>query len=100
MATPITIVLSTPVQFGKDAEPICELVLKPTARSFREVTIPIKDDGTVLFQPYELAKVGVKLAGHPAAVLDLMDVVDMMEVAVAVMGFLSPSQRTGTAPLQ
>ena len=98
MAAPVTIKLSTPVQFGKDSEPIAELVLKPTARAFRELTLPIKDDGTVLFQPYELAKIGLKLAGQPAPVLDLMDVADMMEVATAVMGFLDPSRRTGTGP--
>ena len=98
MAASVTIRLSTPVQFGNDSEPISELVLKPTARAFRELTLPIKDDGTVLFQPYELAKIGLKLAGQPAPVLDLMDVADMMEVATAVMGFLDPSRRTGTGP--
>lgn len=98
MASQVTIKLSTPIQFGKDAEPIVELVLKATPRAFRELQLPITEDGTTLFRPYELAKVGLKMAGQPAPILDLMDIADMMEVATAVMGFLIPSQKTGSAP--
>ncbi len=98
MSAPITIRLSTPVQFGKDAEPIAELVLKPTARAFRDVTLPMNEDGTTHFRPYELALAGVKMAGYPAPFLDMMDPADMMEVATTVMGFLVPSQRTGSTP--
>ena len=98
MSKPVIIKLSSPVQFGRDAEPITELTLKPTARAFKEFTLPMKDDGTVMFQPYELAKVGLKLAGHPAPVLDLMDPADMMEVAAAVANFLGTPLKTGTTP--
>lgn len=95
---PVTIALRTPVQFGRDAEPIAELTIKPNARAFRDFSLPMREDGTILFQPYELAKVGIKLAGHPTAVLDLMDPADMWEVAQAVMGFTVPGLKTGSTP--
>lgn len=101
MAAPVTVRLREPVQFGRDAEPITELVLKPTARHFRDFTLPMKEDGTMLYQPYPLALIGMKMAGHPAAVLDLMHPADMSEVARVVMGFIEPGQGTGsTASLE
>ena len=98
MAQPVVIKLKTPVQFGKDAEPVGELVLKPTAKHFRDFTLHMTSDGTVLYQPYPLALVGLRMAGHPSAFLDLMDPVDMSEVARVVMGFIEPSQAIGPAP--
>lgn len=96
MAAPVTVRLREPVQFGKDAEPITELVLKPTARHFRDLVIRTAEDGTVEYEPYRLALVGMKMAGQSAAVLDLMDPRDMSEVAAMVMGFISPGQPTGS----
>lgn len=98
MGAPTIIKLRVPVQFGRDAEPIAELELKPAAKHFREFTLPMKEDGTVMYQPYELAKVGLRMAGHPPAVLDLMHPADMNTVAGVVMGFLGVGPGTGSEP--
>lgn len=98
MAKTVTLKLQEPVQFGKDAEPIAELVLKPTARAFRDFSLPMREDGTVIYQPYPLALVGMRMAGHPAAVLDLMCPEDMAEVARVVMGFIGTGPATGPEP--
>lgn len=81
-----TVKLSDPVQFGKD-ELVEELVVKPTARAFREFSLPMKEDGTILWQPYTLATVGVKMAGHPPAFVDKLSVRDMVALSHVVMGF-------------
>lgn len=91
------IALRVPVQLGEQGELVRELTLKPSARAFRDFSMPLKDDGTILFQPYALAAVGVKLAGQPPAFLDRMDPADMVEVAQAVMGFIGAGLGTGTA---
>lgn len=97
MAAPVTLTLRAPVQFGKDSEPISELVLKPSAKAFRDFALPMQGDGTILFQPYELAKVGLRLAGQPAPVLDMLDPADMWELAQAVLGFTVPGHPIGSA---
>jgi hypothetical protein len=94
----MVVVLRHPVQFGKDT--IEQLVLKPTCRSFRDYELPMEmsEDGTknkVLFRPYELARVGLHMAGQPAAVLDKMHPADMWEVANRVMGFIGVAPATG-----
>lgn len=80
--------LSQPIEFGKD-NLISELDLKPTARAFKEFALPMKPDGGFLFQPYDLAVVGMKMAGHPAALADKLSVEDMNEIAQAVIGFFT-----------
>jgi len=88
---PLTIKLRVPIQFGKDTL-IDELVMKPNARAFKDFTIPMGQDGAISYQPYKLALVGLKMAGHIAAapnLVDKMDPRDMNEVAQAVLGFLS-----------
>lgn len=78
--------LRDPVQFG--SELIEELVFKPSARAFKEFSLPMDQRGKIDYQPYALAQVGIKMAGHPAAVVDKLSVRDMNEVAQAVLGFL------------
>ncbi len=95
MSRSVTVKLRVPVEFGKDAAAIEELVLKPTARAFKEFSLPMKEDGTILFEPYKLASVGVRMAGLPNAVVDKLDVEDMVEIAQEVMTFFAPSQTTG-----
>lgn len=94
----IVVELGFPFKVGKEGELIEKLVMRPTARAFREFSLPMKDDGTVLFQPYECAKVGLKMAGHPATVVDFMHPSDMREVAQQVMLFFGVSQQTGSMP--
>jgi hypothetical protein len=86
-----TLLLRKPIPFGKDTV-ISELRLMVSARAFKEFSLPMKEDGTIMFQPYALAVVGIKMAGQPAAIADKLDVRDMMELATAVMGFI------GTGP--
>jgi hypothetical protein len=94
---PVTIKLREPVQFGKKSEPVTELVLKPTARACRDLTLPMTGEGKIDYQPYKLALAGLGMAGVAggAAFVDLMHVADMNEVALAVMGFLNPAPTTG-----
>jgi hypothetical protein len=90
---PTEIKLSVPIEFGGDT--ISVLVLRPSARAFRGFSLPMTAEGGVLFQPYELAALGLKLAGQPAQLLDKMDARDMAEVARAAMDFFVPGQPTG-----
>lgn len=95
---PNLVVLKHPVQFGKEL--IEQLEMKPSCRSFREYELPMEmvDGGRnrVLFRPYELARVGLHMAGKPQAVLDKMHPEDMWEVANRVMGFIGVGPTTGS----
>ncbi len=82
---PTKLKLREPIHFGKDL--IEELTVKPTSRAFKEYALPMKDDGTIMFQPYTLASVGVRMAGHPNALVDKLSVGDMMALARVVMSF-------------
>ena len=85
---PVSMKLRTPVEWGKD-QTIDELTLKPTARAFKEMTLAVDPNtGKVDYQPYALALVGIRMAGHPPAVLDRMDHRDMLELSQLVFGFL------------
>lgn len=91
------IALRRPVQRGKD-ETITRLVLRPATKHFRTLTLPMKGEGenaTIDFQPYHLAKVGLRMAGQPDDVLDRMHPADMMEVATTVLGFLGAGPTGG-----
>lgn len=96
--------LREPIEFGKDesgkARLIETLVLKPSSRAFKEYSMPMKQDGTMLYQPYELARVGLQMAGFPASLVDKIYAADMLEVAQEVLGFIGVSQRTGNSESQ
>lgn len=99
MSTSVKITLRTPVQLGKDAEPITELELKPISRAFRDFPgLPMREDGTIIYQPQVLCAVGLKMAGQSPVFLDHMNPADMAEVARIVMGFLMPGQPIGANP--
>lgn len=96
-----TVDLRVPFEFGKEADGkarlVEQLVLRPSSRAFREYSLPIREDGTTLYQPYDLAKVGMQMAGFPAAIVDKLDMLDMMEVAQKVMGFIGHGLKTGSS---
>lgn len=98
MSNEVRIILAHPVEWTKD-ETVTELVLRPNARFYKDVTVTAGENG-LTFNPYVMACVGVRMAGRPAApaFVDKMNPVDMAEVAGAVMSFLNPSQKTGTEP--
>lgn len=95
----VTIKLKSPIQFGKQSPLIEELVLKPTARAFKEFSLPMTSDGKIDYQPYQLAAVGVRMAGQPNPVVDQLGVEDMIEVANAVLGFFGTNPNIGKTPL-
>lgn len=84
---PITIKLETPVELGEEI--VQELVLKPTARAFREFSVPMTGDGKMFYEPHALATVGVRMAGKTTALVDKLDPGDMNRIAQEVLGFLS-----------
>lgn len=102
MSDPIVVKLSTPFKFGKNSEPVEELVLKPTARACKELSIQCGADGGFKYEPYKLAEIGLKMAGYPSAVLDSGDppvsMEDMIKIGKAVQDFLALSQMTGVEP--
>src|SRR5690242_7316417 len=86
--------LKHPIQFGEDM--VETLTIKPTARAFRDFGLPMQQDGTIIFQPYPLAGVGIRMAGRPNALLDRMHPEDMWEVAQVALGFIVPGRGIGT----
>lgn len=87
-SSPVTIKLRQPIQFGQTM--IEELTLKPNARAFKDFSLPADAKGKVDYQPYQLALVGLKLAGHMAAapaLVDKLDPKDMVELSQAVFSF-------------
>lgn len=91
------LVLKKPVQFT-DSILVEELTMRRTAKAFRDFTLPMQADGTIMFQPYALAKVGVRLAAHPDALVDKLDPADMWQIAQVVMGFITGGPMTGDTP--
>lgn len=104
MGAPFAVVeLQTPVQFGRDSEPVTRLELKASGRALRELTVPMSVEGTsqiVMVKPYELTLVGLRMAGIAGdrAFADLMDPRDIWEVAQQVMGFILAGRAGGNAP--
>ena len=88
-----TIALRRPVQFGKDAEPVTEIALRPNGGALRDLVVPTGSDGDMgmlMVKPHELARVGIRMAGvgGDKAFVDLMHPKDIWEVAQAVLGFI------------
>lgn len=103
MGSEIKITLRQPVQFGRDAEPVSELVLKPTGRALRDLEVTMGVDGdkpSIVFKPFAFALVGLKMAGiaGDAAFLNLMDARDVWEVGQTVMGFIVGAPSSGATP--
>ena len=95
MAEPVTYTLKEPVTLG--SEVITVLTLTPSVRALKGFAMPVRDDGVVLFEPYELAAVGVRLAGQPVQVLERLGLADTAALAGIVMDFLQPALGAGSA---
>lgn len=106
MATPFaTLTLRCPVQVGKNSEPVTELALVGNGRALRDLTVPLGAEGEMklmMIKPYELAAVGLRMAGVAGdrAFLDQMDARDMWEVAQTVLGFIMGGPQIGSTPSQ
>lgn len=104
MGLPFAVVeLVTPVQFGRDAEAVTRLELKPSGRALRELVVPMSVDSgaqLVMVKPYELTLIGLRMAGIAGdkAFADLMDPRDIWEVAQQVMGFILAGPKGGKEP--
>ena len=97
MAATVTVQLKHPVKWG-DTEVVESLELKRTARAMKGFVLPMKGDGTINFEPYACAQVGIRMAGRPDALLDMLDPEDAMELSNVVMGFFVPGRATGSTP--
>lgn len=94
MGSSVTVKLSVPVQWGK--ETIESLEIKPTARAFRDFSIPMTENGKIDYQPYQLAKVGLLCAGKVESIVDKLEVADMVKVAQVVLGFIGDGPKDGS----
>lgn len=93
---PDTYQLEFPVQWG-ESERIEVLKLKGSGRALVGVKLDLKDD-TIVFEPYRLAALGLKLAGQPPALLDRMHTRDQVGLGLVALGFIMPSLLTGARP--
>ena len=94
---PVTVTLRDPVKLTPNSEPITTLVMKPSGRFYKDHKLKA-GAGAVDFEPHALAVIGVKMAGHgllSEKIVDEMNPADMMEIAQAVMVFLTPGEETG-----
>lgn len=94
-----TITLRRPVEFGKNAEPVTELALKPNGGALRDLELQMGAKGELqvfVVKPHELCRVGLRMAGvaGDAKFVDMMDPRDIWEVANAVSGFIMGDQTT------
>jgi hypothetical protein len=85
---PVKVQLTAPIDFGEG--PVSELELKPMMRAFKDASIIVGPEGTK-FDPYQLAIVGLKMAGHFVGATKFVDKLhprDAVKLSEAVTGFL------------
>lgn len=94
--------LREPVQVGKKSEPVTELVMKPTGRALRDLSVMVGVDNNgkqTMFkiEPYELTRVGLRMAGisSDTAFIDLMDARDVFELGNKVFSFFISGETDG-----
>lgn len=88
--------LKHPVQFGE--ETIAELHLKPHAGAFKGFTQAVKEDGSMIYDPYTAARVAVRMGGKPDAVCDRLHPEDMNRLAQVALSFLTSGPAIGQTP--
>jgi hypothetical protein len=90
--------LRRPVKWG--TKQVEELVLRPTSRAMRGFVLKLGKDESISYEPYEVAKVGIRMAGYNEAqvqaLLDRLSAADTMEVATAALVFIGHGPGTGT----
>lgn len=85
-----TLKLRKPLQVTKETA-LDELVLEPKARAFKGHALIVNTDGSMKLDHYDLAILGLKLAGNFATahvLVDQLDVRDMKELGELALGFL------------
>lgn len=95
--------LLKPVQFGREAEPVTRIKIDSvTGRQMREFKITATAEGGFLLEPYEAARVGLKMAGIAGdkAFLDMMDGRDVYALGQAVFTFLVAGRPEATGKTQ
>lgn len=88
--------LETPVTFG--SEEIQRLDLAGNGRAMKDFSVKFVDGG-VQFEPYRFAELGLRLAGKPRAIVDLMSARDVFGLGLVAMGFIVPGLETGKTVL-
>lgn len=81
----LTLKLEQPIDLG--SEKITELCVKWSPRALRQYSLPMSADGMILYQPYQLAQIGLSMSGKPDVLVDKMGAKDFQALARAVMGF-------------
>lgn len=92
--------LRFPVQFG--SERIEELTLKANGRAMQGFKVQFQakgdDEGGVVLEPYRFAELGLRLAGKPRAILDMMHPCDQFGLGTVTLGFFTHGPPTGKTP--
>ena len=88
--SPKVLKLRKPLQLTKETA-IDELELTPRARAFKGHSLVVRSDGAMELNHYDLAVLGLKLAGHTATatrLVDELDARDMKDLAELALSFL------------
>lgn len=90
---PDSYTLKFPVTFG--TETIETLSLRPSGLAMRGFKVETRADGGVVFEQYRFAELGLKLAGKPRPIVDLMHPCDQFGLGMVAMGFFVSGPTTG-----
>lgn len=92
---PDTYRLAYPVKWGEQL--IETLTLRANGRAMQGVKILVRDEA-IEFEPYRFAELGLKLAGQPRAIVDMMHPRDQTGLGMVALGFIAPGLGTGSRP--
>ncbi len=92
----VTLKLKSPIEFGKTT--LEELVVVPTPRAYKGFSLSMTPEGKIDYQPYELATIGMRMAGQSSGAVDKMSIADMNALAQLVLSFFGESPTAGSEP--
>lgn len=87
-------ILKKPIQLTSESPLITSLTFREEVVAGDMRGVPMRDP--MLFD--DVLKIAGRLCGQPDAVLNKMSLVDLLEVAPLVAGFMGIGLETGTAP--
>ncbi len=97
MSDPVVVKLKYPIQ-GPDGTLVEQLAFRrPIAEDFDGLTLKIGDGGMVV-DFTQMRKLAGRVCGQTDVVMRKLDIADMQEVGVLVMGFIGPGPETGETP--